>query len=131
MLNTVEQSAGPHLLDLRRQRVEIKKVLASDHEEVFGLAVEILQRVIEQTMPEARQLVFGAQPCRQHWSGTMLELQRVIDAKGDEIAWLLLLDPDDLQLLRDLQTDLTESFAIPQDKVSLAITFGSDDYSCF
>jgi hypothetical protein len=105
----------------RRQRDRLKGTLATNQEEVVGISVEILQRMISSAIPEASKLRFEARHEREHWTGSQLTLVSITDRQGNEIAWQELLPPDDLDLLKGLQQDLTECYAIPKERVSLTL----------
>lgn len=107
---------------LAGQRGQLQTTLADTQEEIVGLDIEIVQRMVEASIPDAASIRFEARLDRGHWTEVMLTLVSITDRRGHEVAWRDHLPAADLKLIEELQRELTDCYAIPKDEVSLTIS---------
>ena len=110
------------LSDLAEQRQRQLDGLRELQKQLIETTSSMLGQVVSAAFPDARQVEFVAKRTTHRWSGTLLTLETISDDVGREIEWREQLSPEDRELIEELQRDLTEHFAIPEDEVRFSLS---------
>ena len=107
---------------LKHSRKSQKKRLLEHQERMTEICRQLLVGIIYAQIPEARWMRLRVEPNREHWAEAVLALDAVTDEQDNELDWRRQLSKDDCELIAAIGIDLTECYAIPQDKVE--VTWG-------
>lgn len=108
--------------DLQHERSDQRCQLREEQDHLVEIDTRLLGVIVKRYLPTARKVIFKAERKQHHWTESWVALSLILDADHQPLSWKGVLPAQALQLIEQIQFDLTDCYAIPRDEVEITLT---------